>query len=51
MRRAGDVECTVEIRRSKSVWKDDIKMDMQECDVGIWAVFVCSGRETSGGII
>lgn len=39
VRRVGDVECTVKmkgpLRRSKRIWEDDIKMDMQACDVGI----------------
>jgi hypothetical protein len=38
MRRAGDV-----LGRPKCIWEEDIKMDIEECDVKIWAVFICSG--------
>jgi hypothetical protein len=43
VRIAGDVKMKGPLWRPKCIWEDDIKMDVEECNVSIWAVFICSG--------
>jgi hypothetical protein len=47
VRKAGDVACMVKmkgpLKRPKCIWEDDIKMDIEEGDVRIWALFICLG--------
>jgi hypothetical protein len=47
VRKAGDVACMVKmkgpLRRPKCIWEDYIKIDIEEGDVRIWAVYFSSG--------